>query len=288
MTMAKKKIAFKTIGRDRDGVEAEVELCVKAPSAAVRINADLYGKRRYAEAVENKCLLMAHVDAYLREREIWTDADQEGFDALCKVIAEGELKLKKGGVSKKEARDVAFAVRAARRACHNMLMVRRDIESRTAEAVENQARFEYLVAGCTFWDGGDWQGSPYFTTDGRTPSVDLYLERGDDEDALAAAEKVAELLYGGDREKTPEEAFLLEYGFVDADGRPVDKQGRLVDLDGNRVDDEGYLIDEEGRRLGRDGRPFEEVVFTPFLDDEGEDEADAEAPPDGEEQGVEG
>ena len=76
---ARKKIAFTTQGTDADGVEAEVELAVKQPSAAVRSAADLYGKKRYAEAVRQNCLLMAHVDSHLRENRLWNDRDEESF-----------------------------------------------------------------------------------------------------------------------------------------------------------------------------------------------------------------
>lgn len=267
--MAKKKIAFAATVVDEDGVAVVHKLAVRPPSADVRTQATMHRLAVYGEAVGRRIMVKQELETHLRRMNLWDDEKERAFRLLRDLLVEKQGVLARGGVKKSEAREAAIQARGARRMIEDLTSPRLVIERNTADALADQAQFEYLVAHCTTHDDGPREGLPYFTIDGVHPSLEAYRERAVEDDGGAAAGAFADLYYGEVAE-APEDAFLKKYGFADAQGRLVDAQGRLVDADGALVDEEGYL-------LGADAEP----EFVEFLDDD-EPEAEAETPADDE------
>ena len=102
-------------------------------------------------------------------------------------------------------------------------------------------------------------------------------ENSDDKVALVGAQNLAKFMYEFDddfEKNLPENKFLLKYGFINDDLRPINKDGKLIDWEGRLIDEEGRYLDNDGNYVDIDGNPVTEegepvVEFSPFLDDDG-------------------
>lgn len=244
------------------------EVVVVKPNAKINHEAHLQHMKAFREAVDNKALLRAKLDDYIRELKLWDDEKEQEFKRLRSIINDGELSLKKGGIKLSDARQKALEMKNARSALRKLMYERSMIDSNTAEGQADNARFNYMVYACVVYND---TGERYFKT------YDEYLNATEDPVALLGASTLANMLYGvdGDAEKRlPENKFLFEWNFIDEKMRLVDKQGRLINEDGRLIDEDGYFIDENGQRIDENGVPLNsegsyEVESQPFLDDDG-------------------
>jgi len=267
--MSKLKHVINT--KDRDG--NDLVLAIKTPSAQVKQKAQLVRARAWAEAVKEKALLREVLDQYLREQGIWDDAREAEYRRIRDALLDSKVRLDRGGIRKSEGKRIALEMRKLRAEYATLLSQRNRIDNNTAEAIADQAQFNYFVAACTVYNDSD---KPYFTHTGFEPSVDAYLERAGDAAAIDAATKLAEVMYGTEEDidsKLPENEFLRKYGFADTNNRLVDSKGRLVDEDGRLINDEGRYINEAGDFVDKDGKPVDAdgnyiVESLPFLDDD--------------------
>lgn len=260
---------------DGQEIERNVELAVLVPTAAQKQRARLVYAKAWREAVEAGAIMREALERYLREQKLWDDLRQKSYDKLRNQILDGERKLKAGGnagLTKNTARDLALQIGDWRDELADLLTERNRVDANTADALSDQAQFNYFVSACTVYND---TGKPYFTANGVDSSVEVYLDKAGEKAAQDAASKFAEIWYGTDDEaldKLPEKKFLKEFKFADEKGRLVDKQGRLVDRkgrlvneDGRFIDENGDFIDAEGNRVDADGQYV--VEFAPFLED---------------------
>lgn len=229
--------------------------------------AQMYYNLALREALDRKCLIRQKVEDVLREQGIWDDSKQKSLDDTREQIYELELKLKKGGIKKSEARSVAIQIKILRESVKDMLSSRNTLDSATAESHAENKRFDYLVSQCLVYND---TGEKYYK------NLEEYANAPGDEVSLVGAKKLGFMIYGlsEDFEKgLPENKFLLEYGFMNDKMQLIDKKGRLVDAVGRLVDEYGRLIDENGNFIDFDGNVVDEfgnpkIEFVPFLDDE--------------------
>ncbi len=262
--------------KTKDG--EDVVLAVLMPSAQVKQQGRRIHAKEFREAVQGGAMMREELDNVLRRSNLWDDQRQAEFDRIRKHILDGELKLVKKGIKLSEAKKVAIEISKHRLELQELLSQRNRIDSNTADAIAEQAQFNYYVAACTVYDDGRWEGKPYFTSDGEHPSLDAYVEHSSEEAAIAAATKLSEMIYGTDKDmikKLPENQFLLRFKFVDEDlhlinekGSRVDAKGRLVDDEGRYIDEQGNYVDEDGHPVDKDGR-YVENEHAHFLDDAG-------------------
>lgn len=269
----------------------DLGLAIVAPSADVKQKARLYHAKAFREAVESGAMIREQLETYLRKNKMWDDARQAEYERLRRSILANERRLAGGGIKLSEARQVALDMKRYREELQELLSQRNRIDVNTADAIAEQAQFNYLVSACTVYNEGPKEGRPYFTKDGLNYSVDDYIEKGTEQVAFDAASELSKLMYGHESDilgQLPENEFLKKYKFVDEEFHLIDKQGRRVDEQGRLVDEEGYFIDEEGNRVDSEGNRVDEqgkyiVEFSPFLDDEGnpllEDEDEVVVPP---------
>jgi hypothetical protein len=158
-------------------------------------------------------------------------------------------------------------MRIARAELRDLISERISLEQNTAEALSDNARFDYLVSQCTY----DESGSRKVYS-----NVEDYLQQSDDDVAFAAANALAQLLYSIDKDveaNLPENRFLQKFKFVNDDLSLVDNDGNRVDSKGRRVDDEGYYVDDKGDRVDLDGNPIDKdgnyVQSVVYTDDSG-------------------
>jgi len=250
--------------------DKDVEFLVKTPSINDQREAQKIYNQAFTDAIKSKCVVRAKMDDLLEEQGLWNQDKQIKFNKLQQDILDSERKLAKGGISLKEARNIAIQMKRDRDEIRSLIAVRTSLDNHSAEGQADNARFNYLVSVCLVYNNVEKQ--PYFN------SMEDYLNRSNEEVAIVAAQHLASMLYGLDNDyelNLPENKFLKKYKFIDdklryinKDGRLTDADGRLVDENGRYVDEQGNFVDKFGNRVDKDGEYV--VEAQPFLDDDGQ------------------
>ncbi|NDC71829.1 MAG: hypothetical protein EBZ62_00040 [Sphingobacteriia bacterium] len=248
----------------------EISLTVCSPSLDNQREATKAYNQAFTEALKSKAVVRARLDDILTEQGLWDGFKQAKFNQLQSEILESERKLAKGGIPLSEAKQVALSMKQQREEIRSLISVRTSLDTHTAEGQADNARFNYLVYACTVYT--DNNKRTFFN------SLEDYLNRSSEPAAIAAAQNLANMLYGLDNDyesSLPENKFLKQYKFVDSklrlinkDGKLVDEEGRLIDENNRFIDKDGNFVDKFGNKVDKDG---EYIVDTkPFLDDQGQ------------------
>jgi hypothetical protein len=254
---------FKTKIQDK-----EVTFLVKSPNLQNQREAQKIYNQAFSDAVKSGSIVRAKLDDLLTEQGLWDDTKQARFLAIQKEINDSEKKLAVGGISLNEAKNLAISMKRVREELRDLISVKTNLDTHTAEGQADNARFNYLVSCCVVYNDSK---KPYFN------NYEDYLNRSSDPVGILGAQRLASMLYGldGDFEKKlPENKFLLDYKFINDDLRYINKEGKLVDEDGRLVDQNGRYINDEGKFVDRDGNLVDEkgdyiVNFSPFTDENG-------------------
>lgn len=246
----------------------EVELDIKAATLADQRESQKVYNQAFSDAVKSGSIVRAKLDDLLKDQGLWDDKKELQFRTLQKQILDSEKKLAKGGISLKDAKNLAIQIQQYRNDLRDLIAVKTNLDSHTAEGQADNARFNYLVSSCVVYKNN---GNKYFK------NYEDYLNRATDPVSLIAAQKLASIMYGLDSDfekKLPENKFLIKYKFVNENLEFVDDKGRLVDSDGRLIDTNGRFINEDGKFVDKDGNLVDEsgefvVEFEPFLDDNG-------------------
>jgi hypothetical protein len=249
--------------------DKEVSLFVKAPSLQDQREATKVYNQNFSEALKAKAVVRAKLDDVLMEQGLWDANKQAQFTKLQNDILEGERRLAKGGISILEAKKVALNMKKSRDDLRDLIAVKTNLDTHTAEGQADNARFNYLVSACTVYTDTKEQ---YFK------NYEDYLNRSSDPVAILAAQNLAGMLYGLENDyesKLPENKFLKQYKFVDDQLRLINKNGHLVDDDGRLVDENGRYVNDKGEFVDKDGNPVDNqgdylLDFQPFLDENGQ------------------
>jgi len=249
-----------------NGEEKEFE--IKPISLADQREAQKVYNQAFSDAVKSGSIVRARLDDLLKEQGLWDDGKQIKFMTLQKQIGDNEKILAKGGISLNQAKKVAITIRGLRLELRNLISVKTELDSHTAEGQADNARFNYFVSACVVYKD---------TKEKLFKNYEDYLNRSSELASIVAAQKVAYILYGLDsnfEKNLPENKFLLKYKLVNNNLNFVDKQGRLTDEDGRLIDANGRFINEQGQFVERDGNLVDLVGepvadFEPFLDDDG-------------------
>ena len=251
---------------------SKIQLACVKPTIEHMNEAQAVYNKAFRQAIENKAFVKAKIADIMRDQGIWTDENQKDYDKLKEQLADAELKLAKGGIRFSEARKIAIDMRRYRIRIRNLINEKTTLESLTAEAQAEQAKFNCLVALCTVYNSTDEEhqaGDRVFS------DTEDYLEKATTPIGQEAATHFGLMHYGLQTDfekKLPENEFLLKYGFANEDLRLVNKEGKFVDVEGREIDEDGDYVDEQGRKvdekgnlIDKDGHPL--VEFTPFLED---------------------
>jgi hypothetical protein len=248
--------------------DKDTTFLVRSPSINDQKEANKVYNTAFSEAIKAKALVRAKLDDVLVEQGLWDNDKQEKFNKLQNNILEGERVLAKGGISLKEAKRQALNMRKYRAELRDLIAVKTNLDTHTAEGQADNARFNYLVSCCLVYNDTK---EPYFK------GYEDYLGRASDPVAVLAAQNLAAMLYGLDsdyEEKLPENKFLKKYKFIDTNLRLVNDNGQLVDEENRLIDEKGRFINEAGQFVDKDGNLVDKdgeyvVDFSPFLDDSG-------------------
>lgn len=246
----------------------ETQLDIRAATLADQRESQKVYNQAFSDAVKSGSIVRAKLDDLLKDQGLWDDKKEIQFKTLQKQILDSEKKLAKGGISLKDAKNTALQIQEYRNDLRDLIAVKTNLDSHTAEGQADNARFNYLVSACVVYKNN---GNKYFK------NYEDYLNRTTDPVSLIAAQKLASIMYGLDSDfekKLPENKFLIKYKFVNDNLELIDDKGRLVDADGRLIDQNGRFINEDGKFVDKDGNLVDEsgdfvVEFEPFLDDNG-------------------
>lgn len=252
-------------GKDKEG--KEVTIYVKSPTQTQLKKANIVAAKAFGDALNAGCLLKAKTEKALRDQGLWGEEQIAELRVVTDRLNANELKLRKGGIKRNEAKDIAFSMREDRYKQTELLGILNSLDSKTAEGISTDARFDYLCGVCIV----DEEGKPVCN------STEDYQERasGGDELINTAALEFSSLFFGYDKDwqlKLKENEFFKEQGMVDKDFRLVNKEGKWVDRKGRLVNEGFQLINEDGKAVNEEGKLIDEdgneiVEFTPFLED---------------------
>lgn len=248
--------------------DKNIELMVRSPSLEDQKEATKVYNQAFSEALKAKAVVRAKLDDLLLEQGLWDQNKQNKFNELQNNILDGEKKLAKGGIPLIEAKNIALDMRKNRDSLRELISVKTNLDTHTAEGQADNARFNYLVFACTVYKDNNKR---YFS------SYEDYINKSSDTTAIVAAQNLAGMLYGLENDyesKLPENKFLQQYKFVDNKLRLINKEGKLVNENGKLIDEFGRLINEDNKLIDKDGNLITEngdyvVEFSPFLDDQG-------------------
>ena len=248
--------------------DKETVFLVRSPTLQDQKEATKVYNLAFSEALKAKAVVRAKLDDLLTEQGLWDDSKQNKFNKLQSEILDGEKKLAKGGIQLAEAKNIALNMKKLREELRELISVKTNLDTHTAEGQADNARFNYLVSACTVYNETK---EPYFK------NYEDYTNRSSDLVAILSAQQLAGMLYGLDNDyesKLPENKFLKTYKFVDDKLRFINKEGKLVDSEGRLIDDNGRFINEKGEFVDKNGNLVNKdgdyvVEFSPFLDDSG-------------------
>lgn len=248
--------------------DKEIDLMIKSPSLNDQREATKYYNQAFNEALKAKAVVRAKLDDILVEQGLWDDKKQVQFSGLQNALLNGEKQLAKGGISLAEAKKIAIDMKKKREELRDLIAVKTNLDTHTAEGQADNARFNYLVFACTVYANNNER---YFK------SYEDYINRAAEPAAISAAQNLASMIYGLDSDyetKLPENKFLLDYKFVNKELKLVNKDGKLIDENGKLIDEFGRFIDENGNYVDKDGNRVDAdgdyvFEFKPFIDEDG-------------------
>lgn len=246
----------------------ERDVSVRSPSLQDQREGQKVYNQAFTDAIKSKSVVRAKMEDVLTEQGLWDNQKQARLAELQQELLESERRLAQGGISLKEAKDVAMKMKETRDEIRELIGSRSSLDNHSAEGQADNAKFNYLVSACVVYNDTK---QPVFK------NMEEYLNRATESVAIQGAQNLANMLYGLDSDyenNLPENKFLKKYKFIDEKLRLINKQGKLVDEDGRLIDDNGRFIndggefvDKFGNKVDLDGNYI--VEFKPFLDDDG-------------------
>ena len=269
--MSKEKdIVVEVKVKDGEG-EKTVKIVVKRPQSAVMSQAQRVSAKAWTDCVRDGIMTKKELSKFMKEQGIWDKGKDVEQDKISADIIALEKKLyvgdsKNAKVKASEAKNIAIDMRKKRNELRELIAEKMALEQNTAEAISDNARFEFLVANCAFYENGNKVYN----------SIDEYTEQSDSEIAFAAATALAQMMYSIDKDfeaNLPENKFLKQYHFVNDDLSLVNEKGETVDLEGRRINNLGQYINDEGQRTDKDGNVLDEqgnyIPSVVYVDDKG-------------------
>ena len=233
----------------------KVTIYVVKPSNQVISQADIHRAKRWNECIRDNVITKKELKTLMEDRGIWDKSKSDKEDEIGSKISDLEKKLYRGEGGKKpkvsEGKNIALEMRRLRSDLRELISERLGLEENTAEALADNARFDYFVANCTFYKDS---GKRVYN------SVEDYNERSSDSVAFTAASMLGNILYNldSDFEKNlPENKWLNMFNLTDDEGSLVNSEGKTVDGEGRLINEQGHFLDEDGNRVDANGIPLD-------------------------------
>lgn len=251
--------------------DKEMNIELRKPNRQAKVDAEALGAQMFKKLFGSDIYTRSQLNEELIKKGYWSKENQKRLEKITKELQEGEEQIHRGAkdakgkkVSKDFVRKLAIDMRKLRTEQLLLLSKLKQYDSQTVEGKIEDAKFDYLLSECCFYDNGKRVFKDY----------DDYLAQADEDWVIECARSFNEVLYGPVEDvykDQPENKFLIKYGFSDDklrlindEGQFVDEEGRLVNEDGRFIDKDGNYVDIDGNRVDEDGNPV--VEFTEFDD----------------------
>ena len=136
----------------------EVDIYVLKPNNDIITKADMYRAKMWNKCIRDGIIIKKELAILMEERGIWNQEKSTSEEAIGKEIQELERKLFRGENGKRpkvsEGQRIAIDMRNLRLKLRDLITERITLEENTAEALSDNARFDYFVAECTFYKDG--------------------------------------------------------------------------------------------------------------------------------------
>jgi len=253
--------------KEEDGTVKKVSIYLQKPSNKIITASDKHKAKVWNQCLSDGILTKMELSHTMRERSIWDeDKDKRQIEIIGNIgkiekslyVDDGKKKTLSSG------KDMAIEIRKLRNELRDLMSEKISLEENTAESISDNAKFDYLVSECTKYENGKRVYE----------SLDDYNSKSTNEIAVAAASKLAQMLYSLDdnfENNLPENKWLTHYGLTDKDGHLINEDNQKVDISGRVVNDEGHYINNDGKRTDIDGNLLEEdgtyVLTAQYEDD---------------------
>ena len=245
---------FTVFTKKEDGSEEKRNYYVESPVYSSIKLADRYRAKTWHQCLDEGVLTQKELTKALITRELWDESKEQEETRIGKEIQKLEKKLFLGDGSGKKAKladgkAIALEMRELRVKLRNHIAEKVAMEENTAEALADNARFDFLVSECTFNENGTRVYK----------DIEEYNSKSSDQVSFLAAANLAQLIYQYDtkfEETLPENVWLKKFDIVNDKLEFVNDSGDLVDEDGRKINAVGHYVNEEGKRVDRDGNPL--------------------------------
>jgi hypothetical protein len=253
-----------------NGTDKTVKIVVKRPTNALLSQAQRVSAKVWTDCVREGIMTKKELEKFMKEHDIWNDNKDVEQKKITEEIARLEKELyvsgKNGKLRASEGKNIAIEMRKKRIELRELIAERMSLEQNTAESLSDNARFDFLVANCTYYDNGQRVYK----------DIEDYTANSDGDLAFSAATLLAQIMYSVDKNfeaKLPENKFLKMFNFVNDDLALVNDKGERVDTEGRRIDEFGYYVNEEGKRVDKDGNLLDDngnyIPSVTYVDDKG-------------------
>ena len=229
----------------------KVKILVKKPSSYLLAKAQKLGAKVWTEALKDGLFTKLTLGKFMEENGIWGKDKESEQARISSEIQRLEREIALGVNGRKlkvsEGKEKAIQLRQFRNALRELIAEKIALETNTAEGLSDNAKFNFLVAHCTFYAEN---GNKVYN------SLNEYEENADDVIGFTAAATLGELVYNLDKnyeESLPENQFLKKFHLVNDDLSLINQEGEQIDVDGTLVNDKGWLVNENGERIDRQG-----------------------------------
>jgi len=230
----------------------EVTIVVRRPNNEVSRKAERFRIQTWNENLSAGILTKRQLIKKMIELGEWSDVEEAKEQRLQDKLGELEKTLYigngKGKPKVSDGRELALEIRRTRMELRELISRKLQLEQNSAEALSEDAKFDFLVSNCTFFKS---TGKKVYNT------FSDYESKSVDDVAFVAAQALGEMMYNIEPDfeaKLPENVFLSKFGLINEDLSLIDpNEGYTVDVDGKRIDSEGYYVDEEGNRVDPEG-----------------------------------
>ncbi len=235
---------------------SKIKIVVKRPNASLINKAQRIGAKVWTESVKEGLFTKTSLGDFMKKNGMWDDSKEEQQHTITENIKLLERQIALGVDGRKlkvsEGKRKAIEIRQLRIELRDLIAEKIALEANTAEGLSENAKFNFLVANCTYTDNDQ---KVY-------KNLEEYDENADDEVAFAAAAALGQMMYNLDssyEESLPENQFLKKFKLVNEDLSLVDGEGHRVDVDGTLVNDRGWLVNDQGERIDREGNLLSEA-----------------------------
>lgn len=116
------------------------------PSFKSQREAQKVYNKAFSDAINSGSIIRARLDDILVKQGLWDKDKDKQFAELQKKINDGEKALASGGISLDQAKTIAIDMRDHREALKELIAVKNNLDSNTAEGQADNAKFNYLVS----------------------------------------------------------------------------------------------------------------------------------------------